>query len=659
MADGSGDDRSLRIRTILRRLLGGDDQERPAILDEECGSDIDLRLEISELLDLEEQTVEVLDQSVPFRLGSAEFPRPPIGSTHQSGDRIAGYRVVELLGTGGMGEVYLAEAEQPVKRRVALKIIKLGMDTREIVARFESERQALAIMSHPNIARVYDAGRTAAGRPYFVMEHVPGETITEFCDRNDVDVRARLELFMQVCDAVQHAHHKSIIHRDLKPSNVLVMLQDGRPTPKIIDFGISKALDQRLTEKSIYTEMGQMIGTPEYMSPEQAETGSIDIDTRTDIYSLGVLLYELLSGSLPIESENLRQASYAEIQRVIREVDPPRPSTRLSEDFERATDVANQRGTEARALGRQLRGELDWIAMKALEKDRTRRYPSASEFAADIERYLNFEPVVAGPPTALYRITKLCRRHRSALVASGVVLLLLTIIALSTWYVFQSQRRDQSNQARALGDAAAQTYVDKRDELSNLEDQWRQAELLNATHEPVWERDSKLAAWRTWTNALDEVHRSFDDARRRYAGAEKLALEGSSGEEAARLALERLYRERLRESTGSGEIALRPEFFKSMIDSLELGTFDEELSGSKEVIIRTEPDGAAIYCFRYREGEMRLVPLPYSPEAGREGVARGFLGEPYLEVKRLSNELEDPVFRPGDGLLWLYPETFH
>jgi non-specific serine/threonine protein kinase/serine/threonine-protein kinase len=273
-----------------------------------------------------------------------------------------------------MGLVYAAEQTQPVRRSVALKVIKLGMDTKEVIARFEAERQALALMNHPNIARVLDAGSTPDGRPFFVMEYVPGEPITSYSDRQKLSTKERLELFVQVCDAVQHAHQKAIIHRDLKPSNVLVMVQDGKPLPKIIDFGVAKATNQRLTEKAVFTELGQIIGTPEYMSPEQAEMGATDIDTRTDIYSLGVLLYELLVGELPFDSGELRQAGYAEIQRIIREEEPPKPSTRLSHLTEGSKKVAERRKTDLVKLLREIRGDLDWITMKALEKDRVRRY---------------------------------------------------------------------------------------------------------------------------------------------------------------------------------------------------------------------------------------------------------------------------------------------
>jgi hypothetical protein len=323
----------------------------------------------------------------------------------------------------------MAEQTEPVRRKVALKILKPGMDTRQIVARFEAERQALAIMDHPNIAKVHDGGATPAGRPYFVMELVKGERITEFCDQNHLTPRERLELFIPVCQAVQHAHQKGIIHRDLKPSNVLVSRHDSTPTVKVIDFGVAKALGQELTDKTLFTGFAQMVGTPMYMSPEQAGQNGLDIDTRSDIYSLGVLLYELLTGTTPFDKERFRQAPYDEIRRIIRDEEPPKPSTRLSDSKDSLPSISAQRHTEPAKLTRLVRGELDWIVMKALEKDRNRRYESASGFAADVQRYLNDEPVQAGPPSRWYRFRKFARRNKRGLgVASALALAILVVV---------------------------------------------------------------------------------------------------------------------------------------------------------------------------------------------------------------------------------------
>jgi len=344
------------------------------------------------------------------------------------GVTIAGkYKLLEDLGEGGMGIVFMAEQTEPLRRRVALKIIKLGMDTKQVVARFEAERQALAVMDHPNIAKVYDGGATETGRPYFVMELIRGLPSTEYCDKQKLPTRERLKLFIQLCQAVQYAHQKGLIHRDLKPSNVLVTVQDGNPVPKIIDFGIAKATDHRLTQRTLFTEQGQLIGTPEYMSPEQAEMSGLDVDTRTDIYSLGVMLYELLAGVLPFDPKSLREAGFGEIQRFIRETDPQKASTRFSGLGDTQTSIAENRKTDSNTLQRQLKGDLDWITLKAMAKDRTQRYASASELATDIERHLKYEPILASPPSTIYRLRKYIMRHKMGVIAAALVIIAVLI----------------------------------------------------------------------------------------------------------------------------------------------------------------------------------------------------------------------------------------
>jgi eukaryotic-like serine/threonine-protein kinase len=363
---------------------------------------------------------------------------PAHHDTSTAPDRIGPYRIIRVVGEGGMGIVYEAEQEAPVRRRVALKLVKWGMDTTSVIGRFESERQALALMSHPNIAGVYDAGATEQGRPYFAMEYVRGVPITEYCDTHRLTIRERVDLFVQVCHGVQHAHQKGIIHRDIKPSNVLVAIEGDRPIPKIIDFGVAKATLQRLTEHTIHTEYGQLIGTPEYMSPEQAEMTNLDIDTRTDVYSLGVLLFELLVGAQPFESSALRAGGPAEIQRRIRETDPPRPSQKVHDLGDVASSSAVNRRADVPTLVRQLRGDLDWIVLKALERDRTRRYGSAAEFSADIQRHFQNEPVLARPPSRIYRLAKFVRRHRSAVVATAAVV--AALLAGTAVAVIQANR---------------------------------------------------------------------------------------------------------------------------------------------------------------------------------------------------------------------------
>ncbi|MGQ0633084.1 MAG: protein kinase domain-containing protein [Planctomycetaceae bacterium] len=414
-----------------------------AFLDAACDGDALLRQQVERLLEAHAQLNSFMAE--PAAVAPPTIcGLPPEGP----GTQIGPYKLLEQIGEGGMGVVYMAEQLKPVRRKVALKIIKPGMDTREFIARFDAERQALALMDHPNIARVFDAGATPTGRPYFVMELVRGIPITDYCDQNDLSVREWLELFVTVCHAVQHAHQKGIIHRDIKPSNVLVTMHDGTPVPKVIDFGVAKAIGQQLTDKTLFTKFTQIVGTPLYMSPEQAELSVLDVDTRSDVYSLGVLMYELLTGTTPIEKQTLSKVGIDEMRRIIREEEPARPSQRLSTlASAKGSTVVQKRGMDVQRLSGILRGELDWIVMKALEKDRTRRYESASALAADVQRYLDDEPVEACPPSVAYRLRKLTRRHKVALVTTGIVALAMLIgTAISFWQMLEA------NRARRLAD---------------------------------------------------------------------------------------------------------------------------------------------------------------------------------------------------------------
>ncbi|MHC5212722.1 MAG: serine/threonine-protein kinase, partial [Planctomycetota bacterium] len=465
-----------RAFEVFSKALTLSGAERETFLDEACAGDAILREEVLSLLahdapaSSEDATAHAAREAL---LGMADSPGgssasgsacPREGTDDEAAGEVAGerpsdvidrYKLLQLIGEGGMGTVWMAEQFEPVKRRVALKVVKLGMDTREVLRRFEAERQALALMDHPNIAKVLDGGATASGRPYFVMELLKGTPITEYCDQARLDVRGRLSLFTQVCEAIQHAHHKGVIHRDVKPSNVLVTLQDGVPVPKVIDFGIAKATSAELTAKTLFTRFEQVVGTPEYMAPEQAERSGLDIDTRSDVYSLGVLLYELLTGTTPFSLRETMQRGYDEMLRTIREDDPERPSTRVSTLGETATRIAQSRHADTHGLSRSLRGDLDWIVMKALEKDRTRRYETANGLAADVRRHLDDEPVSAGAPSRAYRLRKFVRRNRGKVVAGGAVAaaLLFGILAFAGQ---AAEARHQRDLAVAAKDAEAE-----------------------------------------------------------------------------------------------------------------------------------------------------------------------------------------------------------
>jgi tetratricopeptide (TPR) repeat protein/tRNA A-37 threonylcarbamoyl transferase component Bud32 len=459
---------------IFNAALELEGSERAAYLDEACADDPALRQHLEALLRVHDEAVPFLETPPSGAQESARVAEV-LGSTvphssspaEQAGDRIGRYKLLQQIGEGGGGVVYMAEQEEPVRRRVALKVIKVGMDTKQVVARFEAERQALALMDHPNIARVLDAGATETGRPFFVMELVRGIKITDYCDQNNLPTEERLKLFTQVCQAIQHAHQKGVIHRDIKPSNILVTSNDGVPVPKVIDFGIAKATQGSLTDRTVFTAFEQFIGTPAYMSPEQAEMTMLDIDTRTDLYSLGVLLYELLTGRTPFDAKDLLAGGLDAMRRTIREREPVRPSTRLSTMIEgEQTTAAKHRQTDPPKLVHLLRGDLDWIVMKCLEKDRGRRYETATGLAMDVQHYLAYEPVVARPPSRAYRFQKLVRRNKGVFAAVGAVALMLLLgVAASTWQALRAGRAERE-QGRLRLQAQAEADLLKKMLLS-------------------------------------------------------------------------------------------------------------------------------------------------------------------------------------------------
>lgn len=546
-------------------------------------------------------------------------------------ERIGPYKILRLIGEGGMGIVCEAEQIEPIKRRVALKLIKAGMDTEQVIARFESERQALAMINHPNVARVLDAGSTEEGRPYYVMEYVPGTRITHYCDRHKLTTQERLRLFGPVCDAIQHAHEKGIIHRDIKPSNVLVMILDGKPTPKVIDFGVAKATDRRLTERTVFTEYGQLIGTPEYMSPEQAEMTNLDVDTRTDIYSLGVLLYELLAGVLPFDSRSLRAAGYAEIQRIIRQVEPSRPSARLSTLGEKSTTLSERRQTDTRTLVRQLRGDLDWITMMAMEKDRTRRYATASDLADDIARYLRNEPVKAGPPGLSYRAKKFVGR-RKGFVVGAVVALVVSGLALATiGRLFADRDRLRNQRIRAdAGKLSAETtswlnraiHYTEQEHWAEAETAFRKALANDPESVDVRLDYTRMKVHRFFAHARDAEETRFflADVQQEYERVLERAPEAASGWNRLGILLKKLGRYEEAIDVYHRACEVDPDYFAAWTN---LATA-HALLGNFEIAKRDFQKAAEL-----AERDTDVAKVPYAVDAPRNLASlQHLLGEP-------------------------------
>jgi serine/threonine protein kinase len=572
-----------------------DPAERAAFLDRECGGDAELRARIGALLRANDaaplpSAPEATVDSAPALPETEDYGDP----TARVGALLSGkYKLVEEIGAGGMGSVFMAQQTEPVKRAVAVKVIKAGMDSRAVLARFEAERQALAMMDHPNIAKVLDAGTTDGGRPFFVMELVKGTPITRYCDEHKLTPRQRLELFVPVCQAIQHAHQKGIIHRDIKPSNVLVAMYDDRPVPKVIDFGLAKAAGQSLTDKTLMTGFGALVGTPEYMSPEQASLNNLDIDTRSDVYSLGVLLYELLTGTTPLDKKSLGKAALLEILRIVREVEAPRPSAKLS-TLDALPSVAANRGTEPAKLSRLMKGELDWLVMKALEKDRTRRYETANALSRDIQRYLADEVVEARPPSVGYRVSKFVRRHKGQVLAASLVLLALVGgIVGTTLGLFEARRqekiaRDETAEKEKANNELAQANdqlltVGARGLLRPLAAQVQANQPLPPLNdheiEPLWE----LAAATDQLLRLRFVELALDDPvlRRRLKDRAPFALHAALGLDSTR-------RTRVKELLGkrleAGQIS--PEEQEQVAFCLaHLGSLDRRLAGRTAVTL--------------------------------------------------------------------------
>ena len=551
-------------------------------------------------------------------------------------ERVGPFKILDVLGEGGMGTVYLAEQKEPVRRRVALKIIKLGMDSKQVLHRFEVERQALAMMEHSSIAKVYEAGTTDRGQPYFVMEYVKGIPITDHCDQHNVSIEGRLELFRKICAGVQHAHQKGVMHRDLKPSNVLVSVQEGEAMPKIIDFGLARATDHRLTQATMFTEQGRIVGTPEYMSPEQAGLGGQDIDTRTDVYSLGVLLYELLVGELPFPAEDLRRAGFGEMERKIKEDDPPKPSTRLSSSSDGSEHAARRRRTDTRSLVRRLRTDLDWVVMKAIEKDRTRRYDTPAALADDLHRHLKHEPVLAGPPSAGYQLRKLVRRYRTQTVAASLILLTLVGGIIGTSIGFTRARDSEILANQRSTDLAA--ALDEAEVARAAEAEQRETAVAEASRATVAE---ELANQRVVE--LEQVT-EFQATQIVQLDPEKMAVDLRDGVvKEARAAMERsgldgaAIEER---SSRLKELLAGANFTNLALDTLEANFFARALAAiDTQFVEQPRVMAQLLQASAYAMKELGLLELAAEPQQRALAIRRSDLGDEHLDTLASVNSM--------------------
>jgi len=565
-------------------------------------------------------------------------------ATAQQPLRIGPYRLMKPLGEGGMGIVYLATQTEPIKRQVALKLVRSAMTSEEFLVRFEAERQAIALMNHINIAKIFDAGSTPDGKPYFAMEYAPGVPLKSYCEREKLGLHQRLDLFLQVCSGVRHAHQKGIIHRDLKPSNILVGNDGEKPVVKIIDFGVARSMDQHLTDKPLETEAGQMVGTPEYMSPEQAEMGPAGIDTRTDVYALGVILYELLCGLLPFDSETLRGGGYTEMKWLICEVDPPEPSRRLGE-FSEKGELCVAFGLTPASLERRLQGDLDWITMKAIDKDRSRRYQSAGELAEDIQRHLVHDPVLAGPPTLGYKLKKFSRKHRAGIFSIAALLLISTVITVLTWQAgvrkTRLQRVERSADKIEQAKRHQENYLALSRKLQNDADAW---ELQNSRHQG-W-----FPAWHPGTITLFESRRDLNNTRSHLDTEFAAALRQLFEAEQEAPADEKTLLGRIKKNTEEIYANRGRQGLRQRDKLMPADSFIEEPPKNQylSITLRSEPPGAKVHLYRYVEHELHLLPLPYHPERDETVPDEQLIDRAALEFEAIHDpELYATQFQAG------------